>query len=71
MKVSWQIYAPADLLQGQEPSIPITQCWVGTRTDPDVFKKRQNSCPCQESIHDSSVVHLRLELDFNERKIRR
>jgi hypothetical protein len=47
------------------------QFWVGTRKDPDVFKKRQISCPCQESIHDPSVVHLRLEFALNERKIRR
>jgi len=71
MKVSCQIYAPADLFQGQEPSVPITQSWVGTRTNPDVFKKSQISCPCQKSIHDSSVVHLRIELALSERKIRR
>jgi len=71
MKVSCQICAPAHSFHGQEPSEPITQYWVDTRTDPDVFKKRQIPCPCQESIHDSSVVHLCIELALNDRKIRR
>ena len=33
-------------------------------------QKRQISYPCQESVHDSSVVHLCIELAFNEWKIR-
>jgi hypothetical protein len=68
MTVSYQLYAPADLFQGQNPSVPITERWVGTRTEPDAFKKRQISCPCQELIHDSSVVHLRIVLVLKDRE---
>jgi hypothetical protein len=71
MNVSCQLYTPADLFHGPNPSVPLTESWVGIRTDPDAFKKRQISCPCQELIHDSSVVFLLIELALKEKKIRR
>jgi hypothetical protein len=58
MEVCGQLQTLAALTPGkQPPDTHFTGGWVDPRAGLDAVVKRKISCPCQESIPDSLVVH--------------